>query len=122
MNPLDFSHGPNPEIFLGLTDSLAERVQCLLPAAKVVEAFNTESNSQMVEPKFAGGTPERLICGNDAAAKKKVVGILKEFGWPGALDVGRIDSARCPEALVPLWLLVGTKMGRWDHAFKVVHG
>ena len=58
MNHFDFSHGPNPGIFVGLTDSLAERVQRLLPAAKVVKASNTVSNSQMVDPKFAGGTPE----------------------------------------------------------------
>jgi len=63
-----------------------------------------------------------LIAGNDAAAKKKVVGILKEFGWPGALDVGGIEGARWLEAIVPLWVLVGMQIGRWDHAFKVVHG
>ena len=87
-----------------------------------MKAFNTVPNTQMVDPKFVGGAPEMLIAGNDAAAKKKVVGILKEFGWPGAIDVGGIEGARWIEALVPLWALVGSATNRWDHAFKVVHG
>ena len=120
-NPLDFQ-GPTPGLFVGTTDSLGERIQRLIPEAKVVKAFNTVSNSQMVDPKFAGGAPSMLIAGNDAAAKKTVVGILKDFGWPGALDVGGIEAARWLEALVPLWVLAGTGIGRWDHAFKVVHG
>lgn len=121
-NPLDFSKGPTPGLFVGVTDSLGERVQRWLPDAKVVKAFNTVSNAQMVDPKFSGGAPEMLICGNDAPSKKKVAGILKEFGWPGALDVGSIEGARWLEALVPLWVLVGSKIGRWDHAWKIVHG
>jgi len=121
-NPLDFSGGPAPGLFVGPEDSLSERIQRLVPNAKVVKCFNTVSNTQMVDPKYEGGVPEMLIAGNDAAAKKKVVGILKEFGWPGALDVGGIEGARWLEAIVPLWVLVGVKIGRWDHAFKVVHG
>ena len=121
MNPLDPSR-EGVGIFVGLTDSLGERVQRMLPTSKVVKCFNTVANTQMVDPKFSNGAPEMLICGNDAAAKKKVVGILKEFGWPGAIDVGGIQGARWLEALVPLWVLAGMTIGRWDHAFKVVHG
>ncbi|MCI4371104.1 MAG: NAD(P)-binding domain-containing protein [Thermoplasmata archaeon] len=121
-NPLDSSKGPVPGLFVGTTDSLGERLQRLVPEAKLVKAFNTVSNDQMVDPEYVGGNPEMLICGNDAAAKKKVAGILKEFGWPGAMDVGTIEAARWLEASVPLWVLVGLRIGRWDHAFKVVHG
>lgn len=120
-NPLDFQ-GPTPGLFVGVTDSLAERIQRLVPDAKVVKAFNTVSSSQMVDPKFSGGAPQMLIGGNDGTAKKQVIAILKEFGWPGALDLGGIETARWLEAHVPLWVLAGTAIGRWDHAFKVVHG
>jgi len=120
-NPLDFQ-GPAPGLFVGTTDSLAERIQRLIPEAKVVKAFNTVSNTQMVDPKFAGGAPEMVIYGNDGGAKNKVSGILKEFGWPGALDVGGIEGSRWLEAMVPLWVSAGSRIGRWDHAFKVVHG
>src|SRR5256885_1072215 len=88
----------------------------------LAKCFNTVSNTQMVDPKFAGGNPEMMICGDDAAAKKTVAGILKEFGWPGTIDIGGIEGARWLEATVPLWVLVGSQIGRWDHAFKVVHG
>lgn len=119
-NPL--ADDPNLVPFVGLTDSLGERVQRALPGARVVKAFNMVPNTQMVDPKFAGGAPEMLICGNDPAAKETVQGILKEFGWPGGIDVGGIEGARWLEASVSLWVLVGMKIGRWDHAFKVVHG
>ncbi len=122
MNPFDSSQAENPTLFVGLTDSLAERLQRLVPDAKVVKCFNTVPSTQMVDPKFAGGTPEMLICGGDAGAKRKVTGILKEFGWPGAIDVGGIEGARGIEAILPLWVLLGSTLGRWDHAFKVVHG
>jgi len=38
------------------------------------------------------------------------------------MDLGGIEGARWLEALVPVWVLVGSTIGRWDHAFKVVHG
>jgi predicted dinucleotide-binding enzyme len=119
-NPLDFSSGMPPGLFVGTNDSLGERVQRKLPDAKVVKCFNTVSNVQMVDPKFAEGTPSMLICGNDAAAKKRAEAILREIGWPGVLDVGGIDGARWLEALVPLWVRAGAALDTWGHAFKVV--
>src|SRR5437773_1264870 len=120
-NPLDFSKGMPPGLFVGTTDSLGERVQRKVPKAKVVKCFNTVGNAHMVAPKFLGGAPEMLIAGNDAEAKKKVTAILKEFGWPGAIDVGGIDGARGLEAIVPLWVRVCTALGNWNVAWKVLH-
>jgi predicted dinucleotide-binding enzyme len=114
-NPLDGKGG----VFVGTTDSLGERVQRKLPKAKVVKAFNTVPSSQMVSPRLPGGTPEMLICGNDADAKKRLVGVLKDFGWPGAIDVGGIEAARWLEAMVPLWVRVGQVLNTWDHVWKV---
>src|SRR5207249_2437796 len=65
---------------------------------------------------------EILVLASLGRAVEKVVGILKEFGWPGAIDVGGIEGARWLEATVPLWVLIGQRLGRWDHAFRVVHG
>jgi 8-hydroxy-5-deazaflavin:NADPH oxidoreductase len=114
--------GSEPGLLYGTADSVGERVQRILPKGKVVKAFNTVPSTQMVNPKFAGGAPDMLIAGNDTRAKARVVAILKEFGWPGALDVGRIPAARWLEANAILWYLVGGAFDRWDHAFKVVHG
>jgi hypothetical protein len=119
-NPLDFSSGA-PGLFVGVSDSLGERVQRKLPKAHVVKCFNTVSNGQMIDPKFAQGAPNMLIAGNDAAAKKQAELFLTSVGWPGAIDVGDISGARWLEALVPLWVRVAESAGgTWQHAFKVV--
>jgi hypothetical protein len=119
-NPLDFSKGPAPGLFVGLTDSLGEMVQRRIPHAKVVKCFNTVPNSQMVDPKLPGEAAEMLLCGNDSEAKKRVAAILKEFGWAGTIDLGGIESARWLEALVPLWARVGMALGTWDHVFRAI--
>jgi len=116
-NALDF-RGGSAGLFVGTTDSLGERIQNKLPKAKVVKCFNTVGNTQMVDPKH--NDAEMLICGNDDAAKKEVSRIVTEFGWKGVIDVGGIDGARWLEALVPLWVRVGTKLNVWDHVFKVL--
>ncbi len=119
-NPLDFSKGMPPGLFVGATDSLGEMIQRKLPNAKVVKCFNTVPNSQMVHPTYE--KPEMLICGYDVAAKREVTGILKEFGWEGSIDCGGIDGARWLEALVPLWTRVGAALDVWTHAFVVDRG
>lgn len=119
-NPLDFSEGMPPGLLFGGTDSLGERIQTTLPEASVVKCFNTVSNARMVDPSFEEGTPPMMICGDDDRAKERTEAILVELGWPGALDVGGITSARYLEALVPLWAIVGAKRDTWGHAFTVV--
>jgi len=118
-NPLDFSKGMPPGLFVGTTDSLGERIQRKLPEAKVVKCFNIVGNSQMVDPTYEG--VEMMICGNDKAAKEEVVKILKEFGWKGVIDVGGIEGARWLEALVPLWVRVGIALNNWNNVFRVLH-
>ncbi|WP_227353917.1 NADPH-dependent F420 reductase [Haladaptatus salinisoli] len=118
-NPLDFSGDGPPGLLFGGTDSSGERVQAALPDAHVVKCFNTVSNAQMVDPEFEGETPPMMICGDDDDAKARTEAILTEFGWPGALDVGPIESSRYLEALVPLWVRIGANLDTWKHAFAV---
>jgi predicted dinucleotide-binding enzyme len=119
-NPLDFSHGMPPGLSVGGNDSLGERHQRKLPHAKVVKCFNIVPNPVMIQPVINGATPDMMIAGNDDAAKAQVVEILREFGWPGAIDIGGIDGARWLEALVPLWVRVSMKLGNFNTAFKVL--
>lgn len=119
-NPLDTSQGFPPGLFVGVTDSLGERIQRALPRTRVVKVFNTVASLQMVDPKFTESTPEMLICGNDARAKEEVCGIVRSFGWPGTLDLGGIEMSRWMEAFVPLWVAVGMKIGTWSHGLKWV--
>jgi 8-hydroxy-5-deazaflavin:NADPH oxidoreductase len=118
-NPLDFSGGP-PRLSVGHTDSLGERVQSAIPAARVVKAFNTVGNAHMIEPKFPGGPPDMFICGNDGEAKKTVAGICADFGW-GVIDIGGIDASRHLEPMCIVWVMHGVLSGGWNHAFKMLH-
>ena len=119
-NPLDFSGGGPPDLFVGGTDSLGERIQAALPDARVVKCFNTVSNTQMVDPTFEAATPRMFVCGNDDGARERTEAILVDLGWPGALDVGDIRSSRYLEALVPLWVRAGAVFGTYEHAIAVV--
>jgi predicted dinucleotide-binding enzyme len=117
-NPLDFSSG-KPQLFVGHTDSLGERVQRLIPRARVVKAFNTVGNALMIKPEFPGGPPDMFIAGNDADAKKVVAQICDHFGW-GLVDLGGIESSRHLEPMCMVWVIHGFLSGSWNHAFKML--
>ena len=118
-NPLDFSGGMPPKLAISGNDSGGEQVQRLLPDAHVVKAFNTVGNAFMFRPDFPGGPPDMFICGNHDAAKAKVGGILKDFGW-GVVDVGGIESSRYLEAMCMVWVIAAMRSGDWNHAFKML--
>ncbi len=117
-NPLDFSGGV-PRLVLGHTDSGGEQVQRWLPRARVVKAFNTVNNADMVHPQYEGGPPDMFLCGNDDDAKRTVTEICVAFGWP-VIDLGGIEGARLLEALAMLWILYGFRNNTWRHAFKLL--
>jgi predicted dinucleotide-binding enzyme len=119
-NPLDFSGGMPPKLFVGHTDSLGERVQRWIPGAKVVKAFNTVGNAFFVNPDFPNGPPDMFIAGNDADAKKIVAQICTHWGW-GVIDLGGIESSRHLEPMCMVWVLHGALSGSWSNAFKMLH-
>jgi predicted dinucleotide-binding enzyme len=119
-NPLDFSKGFPPSLFVGHTDSLAEQIQRALPEAFVVKAFNTMSNTRMIKPKFADGTPTHLIAGNDAAAKKRAGELLEEVGWKDVVDLGPLAASRELESLCLAWCRIYGATGSGEHAFALL--
>ena len=119
-NPLDFSKGMPPGLFVGTTDSSGERVQRMLPNAKVVKCFNIVNNQTMINPKMKEGLPDMVICGNDEAAKRQVAGLLKELGWGEPIDIGGIEGARWLEAYTALWVRLAIKLGNWSIAAKIL--
>ena len=118
-NPLDFSKGMPPTLYVGTTDSLGEQVQRLIPKARVVKAFNTVGNAHMIHPQFPGGPPDMFLCGNDAEGKKIVSQICEAFGW-GVADIGGIESSRYLEPMCMTWVLYGILSSSWGHAFKLL--
>lgn len=63
-NPLDFSAGFPPSLFVGNTDSLGEQIQRAFPGARVVKAFNMMNAAVMIDP-------EALAGGDDAATMRR---------------------------------------------------
>jgi predicted dinucleotide-binding enzyme len=104
-NPLDLSNGFPPTLFVKDTDSLGEQIQAAFPQLKVVKALNTLTAALMVNPaQLADGGHSVFVSGNDADAKKTVVGLLESFGHTDVIDLGDITTARGTEMVLPLWL------------------
>ena len=120
-NPLDFSKGMPPSLSVCNTDSLGEQIQRAFPAVKVVKTLNTLNARLMVNPSMlADGVHTIFVSGNDAAAKAKVVELLKSFGWEDIIDLGDISTARGVEMVLPLWLRLFWAMPNQLFNFKIV--
>ena len=119
-NPLDFSTGFPPSLFVKDTDSLGERIQAAFPATKVVKALNTLTASLMVDPTQLPEGTTVFVSGDDATAKATVTEILTSLGHTDVIDLGGIESARGTEMLLPLWLRTMGALGTGMFNFKVV--
>ena len=119
-NPLDFSAGFPPTLFVKDSDSLAEQIQRAFPEAKVVKALNTLTASLMVDPKSLGASSTIFVSGDDAEAKATVVGLLESFGHDDVIDLGPLETARGTEMLLPIWLRLMGALGTAQFNFKIV--
>jgi NADPH-dependent F420 reductase len=70
------------------------------PETKVVAAFQNVAAHLLRDPKHAIDC-DVLVCGNDAEAKKTVIGLVTEMGLQ-AYDVGPAESARVIESITSM--------------------
>lgn len=120
-NPMDFSKGMPPSLFVCNTDSLGEQIQKALPKTNVVKTFNTINALLQVDPNLlAEGDHHIFVSGNDGEAKEIVREILKSYGWKNIIDLGDITTARGTEMLLPLWLRLWGVLKNPMFNFKVV--
>jgi 8-hydroxy-5-deazaflavin:NADPH oxidoreductase len=119
-NPLDFSQGFPPSLFVKDTDSLGEQVQRAFPETKVVKTLNTLNATLMVEPKSLGASSTVFVSGDDEDAKATVTGLLQSFGHDDVIDLGGLETARGTEMLLPIWLRLMGKLGTAQFNFKIV--
>lgn len=119
-NPLDFSAGFPPSLFVKDTDSLAEQIQAAFPDARVVKSLNTMTAALMVDPGLLGEATTVFVSGDDTAAKEIVTGILVGFGHQDVIDLGGLETARGTEMLLPLWLRTMGALGTAMFNIKVV--
>jgi len=119
-NPLDFSAGFPPTLFVKDTDSLAEQIQRAFSGARVVKALNTLNADLMVHPETLPETTTIFVCGDDPAAKQTVTELLTDLGHADILDLGGLSSARGTEMFLPLWLRIMGSLGTASYNIKVV--
>jgi predicted dinucleotide-binding enzyme len=87
----------------------------------VVKALNTLTASLMVNPKaLADGDHSVFVSGNDADAKKTVIGLLESFGHTDVIDLGEISTARGSEMVLPIWLRLMGALNTPMFNFKIV--
>ncbi|MCB9638127.1 MAG: NAD(P)-binding domain-containing protein [Myxococcales bacterium] len=120
-NPLDFSKGMPPSLFVFGTDSLGERIQAAIPETKVVKTLNTIANPIMINPQSLGQDHDVFVSGNDPEAKAQVTNLLKEgFGWSNVVDLGDISTSRGTEAYLLMWLRLWQAFGDTNFNIKIV--
>ena len=105
-NPLDFSGGFPPSLFVKDTDSLGEQIQRTFPEARVVKTLNTMTAALMLDPARLPAPSAVFLSGDDAAAKQQVRELLASFGWEQIIDLGGIQTARGVEMMLPMWLQI----------------
>lgn len=119
-NPLDFSAGFPPTLFVKDHDSLGEQVQRTFPDTRVVKALNTLNADLMVHPETLPEATTVFVSGDDAEAKATVVELLHDLGHVDVLDLGDITTARGTEMYLPLWLRAMGALGTAAFNIKVV--
>ena len=119
-NPLDFSKGFPPTLFVKDTDSLGEQLQRAFPQARVVKTLNTLNANLMVDPAALGAESSVFVSGDDADAKRTVTELLQSFGHTDVIDLGDITTARGSEMLLPIWVRLMAVLGTASFNVKVV--
>jgi len=100
--------------------SAAEEIAALLPKSHVVKAFNTTFAGTLVAGVVSGHKLDVLVAGDDAAAKKTIIGLVEAGGLRG-IDAGKLDRARQLEGLGLLGItLQGTLGTGFQSAWKLV--
>lgn len=92
--------------------SLGEKLQALLPDAKVVKTLNTMAGKVFINPS-AIGPSNVFISGDDAGAKSEALHLLKDLGWTeeSVVDLGNISTAKGPEHYFIMWAILTEAVG-----------
>jgi Predicted dinucleotide-binding enzymes len=120
-NPLDFSKGLPPSLFVCNTDSLGEQIQNRFSGLKVVKSLNTMNAYIQMNPGLLPGDHNVFISGNDKGAKAIVKDLLISIGWreQTIIDLGDITSARGTEMLLPIWVRLWSTFGNINFNFHI---
>lgn len=105
---------------IGHTDSAGEAVARWARGAKVVKALNTTGAGNMLNPRYGNERLSMFVCGDDADAKKLVMGLVGDLGFE-PIDAGPLTQARYLEPMAMLWISMAYTYGMGlDFGFRVV--
>jgi predicted dinucleotide-binding enzyme len=98
-NPLDFSQGRPPFLFVSNTDSLGEQIQRRFPHARVVKALNTMNCEVMVDPSRVLSTSvgPRHVRGRGRHRRSRVSCLPRRHEQRGGVAGYRREARRRPE-------------------------
>jgi 8-hydroxy-5-deazaflavin:NADPH oxidoreductase len=115
-NPLT----PGYDLAVGHDDSAGETVARLARDARVVKAFNTTGFGNMADSQYTMGKLAMLVAGDDAEAKRVVLGLASDLGFD-PVDAGPLTISRYLEPMAMVWikLAMAQKMGR-DFGFAIL--
>ncbi len=101
--------------------SLGEKLQQLLPDAKVVKTMNTAAGKVFINPSSIGPSSV-FVSGNDTNAKMETKQLLKGMGWPedSIVDLGDISTAKGPEHYFIMWSVLTEALGTTGLNINVV--
>jgi predicted dinucleotide-binding enzyme len=103
------------------TDSLAEQIQRAYPRTRVVKSLNTVNCAVMVDPQRVGdGRTTMFVAGDDAEARKIVMGLLEELGWRDVIEFENLVAARGMEMWLPLWVQLMSRLGTVEFNLEIV--
>lgn len=100
--------------------SAAEEIANLLPQSRVVKAFNTTFAGTLVAGRVDGHALDVFVAGDDAEAKKAVIGLITDGRLRG-IDAGGLSRARELEGLGLLGITLQGPLGLgFQSAWKLV--
>ena len=101
--------------------SAAEELQKLLPASKVVKAFNTTYAADFAQPVIAGKQVDAFIAGDDDEALQIVKELVAKTGF-NPIVAGPLSVSRTLEAMQLLLIQLTIKNNyNWIAGWKVLH-
>ncbi|MFE2166401.1 NADPH-dependent F420 reductase [Streptomyces sp. NPDC059447] len=102
-------------------DSLGERIQRAVPAAKVVKACVTQEQQTAVDPRsVAGGDHTMFVAGDHDDAKAEVTALLRAYGWEDVLDLGPLVCSRGMEMYSHMHSAIQFALGGARFGIKVM--
>ncbi|MFD9725713.1 NADPH-dependent F420 reductase [Streptomyces sp. NPDC059072] len=102
-------------------DSLGERIQRAVPAAKVVKACVTQEQTTAVDPRsVAGGDHTMFVAGDHDDAKAEVTALLRAYGWQDVLDLGPLVCSRGMEMYSHMHSAIQFALGGARFGIKVM--